>query len=310
MAGRIVFVLALLLMGLWQLETFRNRTLEGLNRVRKELVVAGYNLHRWIGSYINTAHKVRQLEIENRQLTGQLYQLLAQLEHCRQLKEFKTILKPYLKFTQVIGYANLPSFTKVFIDYNGTVARPKGVIYNGVSAGIVVKNFGKSSLVLLNSDSQTSYTVLIGKNRVPGIFYGGQFIIKYIPLFKKIEVGDEVVTSGIDKIFYPGVKVGKVVAVEETKLYQKAVVKPYYTSLTPDYFYVVEYRKGAPYPPLVGVEKEESLGEEKNGTTPSDLNSTDQNSTDRNSSVLNSTNLFSTDQNSTAEGSTRSTSTR
>jgi rod shape-determining protein MreC len=270
MAGRIILVLTLLFLGLWQLEQFRERTLTIVNHLREKVVKEGKGIEEAVSSYLNAAREVRELERKNRELELKVAQLSAQLATASQLKYFKVIEKPYLRFTEVIGYANLPSFTRVFLDYDGPISRPKGLIYNGYSAGIAVRNVGGSCLALLNSDPQTSYTVVIGPNRIPGIFYGRQFIVKYIPLFKKIKVGDEVVTSGVDKIFYPGVKVGKVVEVESTKLYQVAKIAPYYHSLTPSYFYLVDFKKGEferYFPP-----SEFNSTEEANTTA--DLNST------------------------------------
>jgi len=159
---------------------------------------------------------------------------------CKDLKIFKKIDKPNLVFTQTISYAALPDFTKIYVDYNKPISTPRGLVYNNFAAGILVKNVGNYSLGLLNTNKNTSYTVIIGDKEVPGIFKGGINTIKYIQKFAPIKVGDIVKTSGLDGIFYKGAIVGKVIKVEQKKLYQEAKVKLFYNKLTPDFFYVVE----------------------------------------------------------------------
>jgi rod shape-determining protein MreC len=109
-----------------------------------------------------------------------------------------------------------------------------------MAAGIVVKNYGNYSLALLNSNPKTTYTVIIGKNEIPGIFYGKDNVVKYIKKYVPIKVGDIVKTSGLDGIFYKGALVGVVQQVTQKKLYQEVKLKLYYDKLTPDFFYVVE----------------------------------------------------------------------
>ncbi len=136
----------------------------------------------------------------------------------------------------------MPDFTQIYIDYNNSFSIPRGLVYNNLAAGIVIKNFKNYSLALLNSNNKTSYTVFIGKNEIPGIFYGKINTIKYIPKFKKINIGDIVITSGLDKVFYKGVKVGIITEVIEKNLYQEAKVKLFYNDLNPQFFYVIERR--------------------------------------------------------------------
>ena len=64
-------------------------------------------------------------------------------------------------------------------------------------------------------------------------------IVKFIPMYKQIKVGDEVVTSGMDKIFFYGVKVGKVIEINERGSYKIAVIKTYADLSHPKYFWVV-----------------------------------------------------------------------
>jgi len=64
-------------------------------------------------------------------------------------------------------------------------------------------------------------------------------LVQYIPTWIGITVGDEVVTSGLDHLFFPAIKVGTVKSIELTGGYQNAVIEPYYKGNDPDYFHVI-----------------------------------------------------------------------
>jgi rod shape-determining protein MreC len=262
-----IVVFTLLLIGLSQIEGAKDTVRGVWIGIQKQLVSFARQTYGVISSYFNATQKVRVLEAENLKLKTKINQLEAVVTGLAQLPYFHRISKPYLRFTQVISYANLPYFSRVFVDYRGKIVRPKGLVYNNMTAGIVTKSFKSGALALLNSDPQCSYAVYIGKGYVPGVFKGGEMKIKYIPLFKKVKVGDEVITSGIDGVFYRGAKVGKIVKVEKRKLYQEAVVKPYLDGTNLNYFYVVEK-----VPPE----------ERKPYRPPVEVNSTDQNRTETN----------------------------
>jgi len=193
-----------------------------------------------IESHTNQAKKIKKLTLENQNLVNKINNLEAKLNNCKDLKYFKLLNKPNLVFSYAVSYVSPPDFSQIYIDYNKKITRPKGLVYNNVVCGETVKNIGNFSLALLNSNEKTRYTVYIGKNEIPGIFYGKLDLIKYIPKFKVVNVGDEVVTSGLDGIFYKGAKVGIISEVIDKKLYQEAKVKLFYNDLHPEFFYVIE----------------------------------------------------------------------
>ncbi|MDO8260610.1 MAG: rod shape-determining protein MreC, partial [Candidatus Magasanikbacteria bacterium] len=87
------------------------------------------------------------------------------------------------------------------------------------------------------------YSVFVGDNKAPGIAHGNSaenLIINFIPAWFLIEVGDEVITSGLDEIFFKGLKVGTVLSVTKSQGYQSAVVEPYYKANNPNYFYMIK----------------------------------------------------------------------
>ena len=186
------------------------------------------------------AAKIKKLTLENKILLNKINNLEANINNCKDLKYFKIINKPGLVFSYAVSYVSPPDFSQIYINYNKKIIGPKGLVYNNVVCGEVIKNIGNFSLAILNSNKNTRYTVYIGKNEIPGIFYGKINTVKYIPKFKVINVGDEVVTSGLDGIFYKGAKVGIISQVVDKKLYQEAKVKLFYNDLHPEFFYVIE----------------------------------------------------------------------
>jgi len=195
-------------------------------------------------SYFNQAKQIQKLNLENKQYINYIESILPILQNYKQLKEFKYIHNPNIRFTQTISYSNLPDKSSIYVSYidNNHSNNIEGLIFNNTTAGIVTKKYKNYSLALLNINPDTSYTVFIGKNKIPGIVFGGKkIIIKYIPKYKDIKIGDLVITSGLDKIFYEGVKVGKITSITQEKLYQEAVVKPFYNSYNPTFFYVVSF---------------------------------------------------------------------
>ena len=193
-----------------------------------------------INIHTNQAIKIKKLTLKNQKLINKINNLEARLTNCKDLKYFKVINKPNLVFSYAISYVSPPDFSQIYINYNKKITKPKGLVYNNFVCGEVIKNTGSFSLALLNSNKDTRYTVYIGKNEIPGIFYGKIDTIKYIPKFKVINVGDEVITSGLDGIFYKGAKVGIISEVIDKKLYQEAKVKLFYNDLHPEFFYVIE----------------------------------------------------------------------
>jgi len=237
------FLIAILIAIAFYFKTqIKNTVLFSFNFIKKEIISSYDTIKFELDSYFNQANQIRILKKENKNYQDYIESIYPLLNNYKKLKEFKLINNPKVTFTQTISYANLPDMTSIYVDYSDkNFTHPEGLMYNNLVAGIVTKSFKNYSLALLNTNSDTSYTVFIGKAKIPGIAFGGEEMkIKYIPKYKKIEVGDLVVTSGLDKIFYEGIKVGKITSVIQKKLYQEAIIKPFYNSYHPNFFYVVK----------------------------------------------------------------------
>ena len=223
---------------------FREKTIGFGNSIKSYIFDFYQKEKENFNSLINQSKQIKELKKDNFLLKEKILYFESFYNNCKDLKKFKFIKDSNLIFTKVISYANLPDFSQIYVDYvSKNDYFPKGLVYNNLAAGVVVKSFGNYSLAFLNSNKETSYTVFIGKNNIPGIFYGKIDMIKYIPKFKKIKKGDLVITSGLDGVFYKGAKVGIIKKVIQKKLYQEAEIELFYDDLAPNYFYVVEKRK-------------------------------------------------------------------
>lgn len=149
---------------------------------------------------------------------------------------------PQVELVRVLSYEEFGDFNRLRIeidDYNSS--KIYGLVYQEIVAGIVIPKNNRP-LALLNKDIKSTYAVSIGDSQAPGIAQGNNskyIIVKYIPSWLSIKPGDEVSTSGLDEIFFKGLKVGKVISSTKSQGFQTAVVMPYYNSNDPSYFHLI-----------------------------------------------------------------------
>ena len=196
-------------------------------------------------NHFSQAEQIKHLSQQNKQYKDYIEQIKPFLLNINKLSHFKNLQIPSVHFAQTISYAKLPNIDSIYINYHeNNLTSPRGLIYNNQTAGIVAKSLKASSLVYLNNNPNTSYTVFISDAKIPGIFFGGKNpIIKYIPKYTQIKKGDKVITSGLDGIFYEGIMVGEVSFVITKKLYKEVYVNMAYDPLHPDFFYVIKDNK-------------------------------------------------------------------
>ncbi len=208
------------------------------------------NLSMIVEKYFNQASTIKHLREENNQL--KLYRALyiASENKLNILKEHKLLknsieIKSNIKLTKVLSYINFNDFTKVWLDLKKEDDSILGLITDEYAAGIVV-NENNRSVALLNGNKKCSYAVFIGEKKVPGILLDSpkgnmELLVKYIPTWADIKKGDKVITSGMDNIFFEGLKVGIVTKILKRADMQIATIKPYVNVLEKKYFYTYKY---------------------------------------------------------------------
>lgn len=116
-----------------------------------------------------------------------------------------------------------------------------GLIKDGRTAGIA---FYKDNLLLgaLNGDPKVSYSVFIGEDKNMGILktdINGKVVVEYINAWSAIKEGDEIITSGLDNIFFEGLGVGVVKKVRQEFSYIVAEVDLYNQNREIGYFWLI-----------------------------------------------------------------------
>lgn len=97
------------------------------------------------------------------------------------------------------------------IEPNQAVVAPEGVV------GRVISRSGPYAKVQLLTDRSATVGAMLARTRRQGIARGaedGLLTLDFVPLRADVEVGDQVVTAGIDGIYPRGVPVGRVASVE------------------------------------------------------------------------------------------------
>ena len=179
----------------------------------------------------NERLRLRILELEHQAMgvaeIEETDKRLAELLHFRSTLEGDTVA------AQIIGRDPLPWFGTVTINKgeadgvrkNMGVLSPFGVVGQTMSTG------AHAARVLLLTDHNSGIDAVVQRSRARGIVEGaldGGCVMKYVKREEDVEVGDRIVTSGLDGIFLRGVIIGEVTHVTRGNrgLLQVADVKP------------------------------------------------------------------------------------
>jgi len=198
-----------------------------------------------IDEHFNQQATIQDLRQKNRYYEQELLSLhqIAD-EYQKLLQEHNSSFKttPQSTLVRTLSYVRFGDPHRVWIEMNNfDPKRVYGLLYRGYAAGIVVAN-DKRPIALLNGDLKSSYAVNVGTSMAPGIVRGNnsrRLVVEFIPTWIPIAVGDEVLTSGLDRIFTAGLKVGKVVSITKASGYQSAAIEPYFYGKNPAYFHVI-----------------------------------------------------------------------
>ncbi len=238
----LVLIVVLLLIKYNYNEILRDPVLNITYDIKKGYVDLIQSIKDSIDQHIEQKKSIERLQKEVKELKKSAILSSAFAGKLKSILEDKSpIYSPKLDITRAISYIRLADYNRVWLDFKA----PKkdkiyGLLYQGYSAGIAINKDGKS-LGLLQGDEKCIFSVYIGDNKIPGVIFGDKddMIIRYIPAWTNVKVGDEVYTSGLDGIFFEGIKVGKVTNVIKEESYISAAVKPYAKIAVPGYFHIV-----------------------------------------------------------------------
>jgi rod shape-determining protein MreC len=214
--------------------------------------------NRWSGLW-----KAQQENTELRQELSsaqtrlqQLSDQAAQTDSLRALLELKKNLPMETVASEVIAASPGERSSAVFID-KGTDAGLKTdwpVITPAGIVGKIVAVFPYTSLVMLVTHPSSGVGCMLEKTRAQGVLKGGGQAfpeLHYIRNEETVEVGDRVLTSGLDQIYPQGLLVGTVVQTHRGDIYRNVSVQP---SAALDRLEGVLVVKN-PFPPEASAEK-------------------------------------------------------
>ncbi len=212
--------------------------------IKTYIIHTNKRVQQQVNSFFHQKEKIITLENALNKCSAQAQLSVAFASRLNHLLEESKLHKydPRLILVEGLSYVKLGDFSRLWLDFpDFNSSKIYGLLYKGFAAGVVDAEDGHPVARLLSND-KILFSVKIGKNGDLGVAFGGkEFLsVKYIPSYALIRIGDEVITSGNDNIFYEGIKVGKVVAIESYNLYKMAIVKPYALLHDPDFFYAVD----------------------------------------------------------------------
>ncbi len=202
-------------------------------------------------SYIFQKESIEKLSKENRILRKRLLEQMHYLEQVtniyKVLPKLSRLPVHNISIAETISYVKLNSFSRIILTKpNGLVEKKLyGLIQGTVVAG-TAEVHSNQLYGYLTSDDKCRFSVYIGDKKAPGIAIGvnkNEMIIKFIPKWHNVAVGDKVVTSGLDNIFFEKVPVGIVTDVEIQSAYTVAHIKTYSDIFHPKTFFVVNDAK-------------------------------------------------------------------
>jgi rod shape-determining protein MreC len=264
---KLLFILLFIIVGLgylFKVDELIIKKFTFFNDLKLSYIDKVINISTTIEKHFDQANTIDKLKIENNELKEYKILYTTTQKQLDIIKDFiininTQELKPKIELVKVLSYINFNDFTKVWLDQERTDDQILGLITEDYAAGIVVNKDGRS-VALLNGNKECSYAVFIGENKVPGIVTsskdGKDLLIKFIPIWSEIKKGDEVITSGMDNIFFEGLKVGIISEVTNLPDMKIAIVKPYANVLKKKYFYTYKH--------LPSIKKETKNTKKKN----------------------------------------------
>lgn len=165
---------------------------------------------------LNTAPNLLRLE-----------QLEGENERLRKLLVVKEREKAKGQVVQILYTARDPFSRKVIVDkgqQSGIVAGQPAIDEAGV-VGQVTRVFPFSAEITLITDKDQAVPVQIVRSGQRSVVFGlgnGQLELRYMPANADVQVGDTLVTSGLDSVYLQGFPVARVVNIERDSAYSFA----------------------------------------------------------------------------------------
>ena len=187
---------------------------------------------KWVNDSWNNYAYLRGVRRENRELRAEIERMKIEDARyaedalmARRIQALLAFKEQYVDTTvaaQVIGTSGSEQSRILYLDkgLKDGIKQDMAVITPAGIVGKIVQVFPDSSQVLPINDQFSGVGAALKSSRLQGILRGasnGVTTLQYVMSDEKVEPGEEVITSGGDRIFPKGLPVGKVVSVEPGK---------------------------------------------------------------------------------------------
>lgn len=173
----------------------------------------------------NARLKRAQLDVAETRLRAE--HLEAENERLRKLLDVKSRLKAKGRVTQILYAARDPFSRRVIADkgQQDNIIPGQPVVDDAGVVGQVTRVFPFVSEITLITDKEQAVPVQVVRNGLRSVVFGlgnGQLELRFMPANADVQIGDLLVTSGLDGIWLPGLPVAKVVSIERDTSYSFA----------------------------------------------------------------------------------------
>ena len=175
--------------------------------------------------------ELRQALLELRRRELRMEGLEQEIDGLARTLAFQRRHSTSLRIAEVV-HADYSSWLRSLVLYVGTGAarRNQAVLSDDGLVGRVIRVSGAYAKVQLLTDRAASAGVQLQSSRRQGVVRGsspGELLLDFIPRQAEVEVGETVLTAGIDGVYPRGIRVGVVASVEPgSEVFHRIVVKP------------------------------------------------------------------------------------
>ena len=185
-------------------------------------------------SVVDDNKRLRKELQDARALQYQYDEVSQENERLRRLLAMGSAMKRPMLAAQVVGKDPSPWFQTIVVDKGQAdgVAIGFPVVNADGIVGLVVEVAGHYAKVMLITDPNSAVDAVVQRNRARGIITGGTSgycVLNYALRKHTINVGDVVVSSGMDGVFPKGLPIGQVAEVvkQEAGIFQEVTVTPF-----------------------------------------------------------------------------------
>ncbi len=224
---------------------FSSSLLELSNALKSRWIHLETSIQQKITTHFNQAKKIEELQNRLRDLMRYKIEYEDMNDTLHQIQSDCNISIPHrsgLKYIMAISYVKLADLTSLWLDTKIPKERIYGLLKKDKVAGIAIDKKGKA-MALLNGNPKCSYGVIVG-DKANGVAMGSGdnrfVIVKYIPNYEPIHVGQRVKTNGLDHIFIYGLDVGVVTQIWQEGSYKVAKVRTFADFKHPRFFWLMK----------------------------------------------------------------------